>query len=96
MYRYYLAAVGLTLVTLTIVLNVIYQGFIAASGYWLSVWSTDTISTDGNHKDWEKEYFYVGVYALLGIGEGERARRDIPENSFTLEPRVRKEARIDA
>lgn len=59
---------GSLLVALTIFFNLMQQGFIVGSGFWLSVWASDATRTLKDRS--EKEYFYLGVYALLGFLQG--------------------------
>ena len=72
-YKYYVTAMSSACAAITILLNFTQQAFIVASGYWLSVWSNDMSvamkNDDPNRK--VKEYFYLGVYALLGFCQGE-------------------------
>ena len=70
MYAYYLSAVGPFLVTVTILMNVLFQAFSVASNYWLSVWTSDTTAVVDGHQDVGKRNLYLGVYGLFGLGQG--------------------------
>jgi len=59
----------LGLVAVTISLNLIYQGFSVGSDFWLSMWSTAVVAKDDPNRK-NKEYFYLIVYALLGVSGG--------------------------
>lgn len=65
-YKHYLRSIGVGLTALTILLNIIYQGFSVGSNAWLTKWSTDkdaAIDTDLRN-------MYLGVYAIFGLGQG--------------------------
>lgn len=65
-YKHYLKSVGVSLTILTVILNIIYQGFSVGSSIWLSKWTNDkTAFNDTNVRD-----MYVGVYAAFGLGQG--------------------------
>lgn len=65
-YKHYLKSIGVTLTVLTIILNIVYQGFSIGSNMWLSVWSNDkNVATDTGLRD-----MYLGVYAAFGLGQG--------------------------
>lgn len=65
-YKHYLKSVGVSLTILTIVLNIIYQGFSVGSSMWLSKWTNDKNAfNDTNTRD-----MYLGVYAAFGLGQG--------------------------
>lgn len=74
-YAYYLSAVGPFLVIMTILMNILFQGFSVASNYWLSVWTNDTTAViDGRYQNIPKRNLYLGVYGLLGLGQGKIVR----------------------
>lgn len=65
-YKHYLRSIGVGLTLLTILLNIVYQGFSVGSNAWLTKWSTDknaAIDTDVRN-------MYLGVYAAFGLGQG--------------------------
>lgn len=65
-YKHYLKSIGVSLTILTIVLNIIYQGFSIGSSMWLSKWSNDKeVVNDPDRRD-----MYLGVYAAFGLGQG--------------------------
>lgn len=65
-YKHYLKSVGVSLTILTVLLNIIYQGFSVGSSLWLSKWTNDkTAFNDTNTRD-----MYLGVYAAFGLGQG--------------------------
>lgn len=63
-YKHYLKSIGVFLSIMTIVLNVLFQGFNIGSNIWLSIWSEDKEMTT-NKRD-----MYLGVYGALGFGQG--------------------------
>lgn len=63
-YSHYLKAVGPFLIAVSLSMNVLFQAFQVASNYWLNIWSADTAIV------MTKQYLYLGVYALLGLGQG--------------------------
>lgn len=67
-YKHYLKSIGVSLTVLTIILNIIYQGFSVGSNMWLSKWSNDN-STDSDARN-----MYLGVYAAFGLGQGKMFR----------------------
>lgn len=54
------------MVTLILLTNVICQVLAVACDFWLSAWSSDI----KNHKQPASQYFYLGIYALFGAGQG--------------------------
>lgn len=65
-YKHYLKSIGLGLTFLTILLNIVYQGFSVGSNAWLTKWSTDKeAATDPDVRN-----MYLGVYAAFGLGQG--------------------------
>lgn len=71
-YAYYFASFGLLLAVATIMMNIAFQGFAIASNMWLSIWSSDphTVINGTNTQDVDKRNTYLGVYAGLGLGQG--------------------------
>ncbi|XP_017782317.1 PREDICTED: multidrug resistance-associated protein 1 isoform X1 [Nicrophorus vespilloides] len=71
-YKHYLMSIGLGLTVITLLLNMVFQGFSIGSNMWLSKWSTDEDmmlnGTGTINKD--KRDLYLGVYGALGIGQG--------------------------
>lgn len=65
-YKHYLKSIGVSLTVLTILLNIIYQGFSVGSNAWLSKWSDDA---DAKHDNGLRD-MYLGVYAAFGLGQG--------------------------
>lgn len=65
-YKHYLKSIGVGLTLLTIVLNIIYQGFSVGSNAWLTKWSTDKEAAI----DPDLRNMYLGVYAAFGLGQG--------------------------
>lgn len=77
-YKHYLKSIGVSLSVLTILLNIIYQGFSVGSNVWLSKWSNDTSAgSDPDVRD-----MYLGVYAALGLGQGKMFRTPLNETHF--------------
>lgn len=70
-YLHYLQSIGSFLTTTTIVLNIIFQMFSIGSSLWLSEWSSDTSIIVNGTLDTGKRDLYLGVYAGLGLGQGE-------------------------
>lgn len=65
-YKHYLKSIGVSLSLLTILLNIIFQGFSIGSNIWLSRWSNDkSAGNDTGVRD-----MYLGVYAAFGVGQG--------------------------
>lgn len=56
---------------MTILMNLLFQGFSIGSNYWLSLWASDMSAVDNGHQNIEKRNVYLTVYALLGLGQGE-------------------------
>lgn len=69
-YKHYLKSIGIFLTAITLVLNMVFQGFSIGSNVWLSVWSADTEIVVNNVTDTAKRDLYLGVYGALGIGQG--------------------------
>lgn len=69
-YKHYLKSIGLCLTVLTLILNMVFQGFSIGSNMWLSAWSTDTEIVVNNVTNTGKRDLYLGVYGALGIGQG--------------------------
>lgn len=70
-YKHYLMSIGLGLTAVTLILNVVFQGFSIGSNVWLSEWSTDSEMNNANGTvNTEKRDLYLGVYGALGIGQG--------------------------
>lgn len=65
-YKHYLKSIGVGLTLLTILLNIIYQGFSVGSNAWLTKWSTDEKAAT----DTDVRNMYLGVYAAFGLGQG--------------------------
>lgn len=65
-YKHYLKSIGITLTVLTIILNIVYQGFSIGSNMWLSKWSNDRSAAN----DTDVRNMYLGVYAAFGLGQG--------------------------
>lgn len=65
-YKHYLKSIGLTLSGVTIVLNLVFQGFSIGSNIWLSRWAGD--KNAGN--DTSVRDMYLGVYGAFGAGQG--------------------------
>ncbi|XP_065155853.1 multidrug resistance-associated protein 1 isoform X1 [Atheta coriaria] len=69
-YKHYLMSIGLGLTAVTLILNVVFQGFSIGSNVWLSEWSTDSEMNNANGTvNTEKRDLYLGVYGALGIGQ---------------------------
>lgn len=65
-YKHYLKSIGVTLSVVTVLLNIVFQGFSIGSNIWLSRWSTDKAAgTDTGVRD-----MYLGVYGAFGLGQG--------------------------
>lgn len=65
-YKHYLKSIGVGLTLLTVLLNIIYQGFSVGSNIWLTKWSSDkTAATDTDQRN-----MYLGGYAAFGLGQG--------------------------
>lgn len=65
-YKHYLKSIGFTLSILTILLNLVFQGFSIGSNIWLSRWSNDkNVGNDTSLRD-----MYLGVYGAFGFGQG--------------------------
>ncbi len=65
-YKHYLKSIGFTLSILTILLNLVFQGFSIGSNVWLSRWSNDkNVANDTSLRD-----MYLGVYGAFGFGQG--------------------------
>ncbi|KAK9886064.1 hypothetical protein WA026_014848 [Henosepilachna vigintioctopunctata] len=70
-YRYYLKSIGLFLVLLNIIFIMTVQAFDVASSFWLAKWTSDPdLLRPDNTTNIEKRNIYLGVYGLLGIGQG--------------------------
>lgn len=69
-YKHYLKSIGVGLTLLTILLNIIYQGFSVGSNAWLTKWSTDKEARTNN----DVRNMYLGVYAAFGLGQGKTFR----------------------
>lgn len=65
-YRHYLKSIGVGVTVITILLNIVFQGFSIGSNVWLSRWAND--KTAGN--DTSVRDMYLGVYAGFGVGQG--------------------------
>lgn len=65
-YKHYLKSIGVSLTVLTIILNIVYQGFSIGSNMWLSKWSNDKKAAN----DTDTRNVYLGVYAAFGLGQG--------------------------
>lgn len=65
-YKHYLRSIGVGLTILTVILNIIYQGFSIGSNMWLSKWSSDAAAAN----DTDVRNMYLGVYAAFGLGQG--------------------------
>lgn len=65
-YKHYLKSIGVSLSVLTVVFNLIFQGFSIGSNIWLSKWSSDEKA--GN--DTSLRDMYLGVYGAFGAGQG--------------------------
>ncbi|XP_037025227.1 multidrug resistance-associated protein 1 isoform X2 [Bradysia coprophila] len=64
-YKHYLKSIGVTLTILTILLNLVFQGFSIGSNVWLSRWSNDkNVANDTSLRD-----MYLGVYGAFGFGQ---------------------------
>ena len=66
MYKHYLKSIGVSLTVLTIILNIVYQGFAIGSNMWLAKWSNDKAAAN----DTDKRNLYLGGYAAFGLGQG--------------------------
>lgn len=65
-YKHYLKSIGFTLTILTVILNLVFQGFSIGSNVWLSRWSNDkNVGNDTGLRD-----MYLGVYGAFGFGQG--------------------------
>lgn len=65
-YKHYLKSIGITLSVITVLLNIVFQGFSIGSNIWLSRWSVDIrAGTDNGVRD-----MYLGVYGAFGLGQG--------------------------
>lgn len=65
-YKHYLKSIGITLSAVTVLLNIVFQGFSIGSNIWLSRWSVDNrTGTDTGVRD-----MYLGVYGAFGLGQG--------------------------
>ena len=68
-YKYYLGAMGLGLLALAISVNLFGQALGVGTNYWLSIWSSNAAAPDDPNRA-SNEYFYLSVYALLGLSSG--------------------------
>ncbi|XP_014273818.1 multidrug resistance-associated protein 1 [Halyomorpha halys] len=68
-YGHYFRAIGFGLLSATIILTAIQQGFSMSSNFWLSAWSSDKDMVSNGTTDTSKRDMYLGVYGLLGIAE---------------------------
>lgn len=65
-YKHYLKSIGVAVSVLTILLNIVFQGFSIGSNIWLARWSNDQrAGTDTGVRD-----MYLGGYAAFGLGQG--------------------------
>lgn len=65
-YKHYMKSIGVSVAVLTILLNLVFQGFAIGSNFWLSRWANDrTTVNDTSQRD-----MYLGVYAAFGLGQG--------------------------
>ncbi|XP_055295955.1 multidrug resistance-associated protein 1 isoform X2 [Sitodiplosis mosellana] len=64
-YKHYLKSIGVSLTILTIILNIVYQGFAIGSNMWLAKWSNDKAAAN----DTDKRNLYLGGYAGFGLGQ---------------------------
>lgn len=69
-YKHYLKSIGVGLTLLTILLNIVYQGFSVGSNLWLTKWSTDKEAAF----DTSLRNMYLGGYAAFGVGQGKMFR----------------------
>lgn len=69
-YLHYFKAIGFPMGFLTILLNIIYQGFQVGSSVWLTKWSNDDELNDDGTFPTDKRNLYLGVYAALGLALG--------------------------
>lgn len=67
-YLHYFKSIGLTMGFLTILFNVIYQGFQVGSSVWLTKWSNEKVENGTIPTD--KRDMYLGVYGALGFALG--------------------------
>lgn len=65
-YKHYLKSIGVSLALITVLLNLVFQGFSIGSNIWLSRWANDKAA--GN--DTGVRDMYLGVYAAFGLGQG--------------------------
>ncbi|XP_055307638.1 multidrug resistance-associated protein 1-like, partial [Sitodiplosis mosellana] len=64
-YKHYLKTIGVSLTILTVILNIVYQGFTIGSNTWLAAWSNDKAAAN----DTNKRNLYLGGYAGFGLGQ---------------------------
>ncbi|XP_055308206.1 ATP-binding cassette sub-family C member 2-like, partial [Sitodiplosis mosellana] len=64
-YKHYLKNIGVSLTILTVILNIVLQGFIVGSNIWLVAWSNDEAAAN----DTDKRNLYLGGYAGFGLGQ---------------------------
>lgn len=69
-YKHYLKSIGIFLTAITLILNMVFQGFSIGSNVWLSYWSNDDELVVNNVTNTAKRDLYLGVYGALGIGQG--------------------------
>lgn len=68
-YGHYFRAIGLGLLSATIILTAVQQGFSISSNVWLSAWSSAKDIVSNGTTDTNKRDMYLGVYGLLGVAE---------------------------
>lgn len=61
---------GYVFVVGTVLMNIMFHGFLVASNVWLTVWTQDT----SDALDTARKTFYLGVYGLFGLGQGNSAK----------------------
>ncbi|XP_045473551.1 multidrug resistance-associated protein 1-like isoform X2 [Harmonia axyridis] len=64
-YKNYIISIGPLLCFGILIFNLIYQTFGVASSFWLSKWSNDDSAENTSVRN-----KYIGIYGLLGLGQG--------------------------
>lgn len=68
-YKYYLKSMGMLPVMLTLIFNMVFQGFSIGSNVWLGVWADDSSISENTTVDATKRNMYLAVYGAFGIGQ---------------------------
>ncbi|XP_044753452.1 multidrug resistance-associated protein 1-like isoform X2 [Coccinella septempunctata] len=64
-YKNYIISIGPLLCSCILLFNLIYQTFGVSSSFWLSKWSNDDTAEKSSVRN-----EYMGIYGLLGLGQG--------------------------